>query len=135
MCNLFLADGPIVSVAGKNGRVLEEHLVRRPGTQVGTPLAILIDRSSASAAEIVAGALHDRHRARLFGTRTYGKGSVQSMIDLSDGSGLKLTVARYRTPSGATLEGRGVEPDQVIAEPPTEGRDPVLDAARAWLER
>jgi carboxyl-terminal processing protease len=136
ICDLFLADGPIVSAAGRGGRILERHFAREPGTQPDYRLAILIDGGSASAAEIVAGALHDRGRARLFGGRSYGKGSVQSIIDLSDGSGLKLTIARYLTPSGVTIDGTGIEPDITVdARSDVAGQDPALEAARAWLQQ
>ena len=136
ICDLFLSDGPIVSAAGRGGRILERHYAREPGTQPNYPLAILIDEGSASASEIVAGALHDRGRARLFGRRSYGKGSVQSIIDLSDGSGLKLTIARYLTPSGVTIDGRGIEPDvSVETKTDAEGSDAALDAAQKWLPR
>ncbi|MEZ4272570.1 MAG: S41 family peptidase [Myxococcota bacterium] len=131
VCDLFLDGGPIVSALGRGGRLLEEH-VARPGLRHGKfPLAVLVDRGSASAAEIVAGALQDRQRARLFGQRTYGKGSVQTIIDLTDGSGLKLTVARYITPGGRQLEGHGIEPDEVIL--PKDDEDVVLQRAQRWL--
>ncbi len=137
MCDLFLADGAIVSAVGRGGRIIERHQAHASGTQPAYPLAILIDRSSASAAEVVAGALSDRGRARLFGERSYGKGSVQSIIDLSDGSGLKLTVARYYTPSGRQIDGHGVEPDEKVATDAgsQSARDVVLEAAVHWLQR
>ncbi|OGQ90172.1 MAG: hypothetical protein A2289_19940 [Deltaproteobacteria bacterium RIFOXYA12_FULL_58_15] len=129
--DLFLSEGPIVSVTGKSGRVIEQHAAHERGTQPNYPIAILIDNGSASAAEIVAGALHDRGRARLFGERSYGKGSVQSILDLSDGSGLKLTVARYFTPSGQQIDSKGIEPDDAV--PAQQNSDTVLDAALDWL--
>jgi carboxyl-terminal processing protease len=131
--DVFLDDGPIVSASGKGGRIIERHTAHKNGTQADYPIAVLIDGGSASAAEIVAGALHDRGRARLFGTRSYGKGSVQSILDLSDGSGLKLTVARYITPSGARIDGLGIDPDQEVEF--VEGEDAPLEAAREWLKR
>lgn len=133
VADLFLATGPIVSATGKGGRIIERHMAHENGTQANYPLAVLIDGGSASAAEIVAGALHDRGRARLFGERSYGKGSVQSILDLSDGSGLKLTVARYITPSGARIEGHGLEPDEPVEM--GEKGDAPLAAALAWLPR
>jgi carboxyl-terminal processing protease len=72
---------------------------------------VLINELSASAAEIVAGALRDHHRATLVGDRSFGKGSVQNIIDLPGGSALKLTIARYYTPSGESIQARGIEPD------------------------
>lgn len=134
ICDLFLRDGPIVTAIGKGGRVIDRQEAHERGTEPGYPVAILVDGGSASAAEIVAAALHDRGRARLFGNRTYGKGSVQSILDLSDGSGLKLTVARYVTPAGFQIDGRGVVPDQVIdVEGEGENEDRALDAATAWI--
>ncbi|MBI3180417.1 MAG: hypothetical protein HYZ27_12195, partial [Deltaproteobacteria bacterium] len=132
VCDLFLEDGLIVTAIGKGGRVLDRQEARRRGTEPNYKIAILVDPHTASAAEIVAGALRDRGRARLFGARTYGKGSVQSMLDLSDGSGLKLTIARYLTPSGAVIDGQGVAPDETV--PPGDGEsDTVLAAALAWV--
>jgi carboxyl-terminal processing protease len=133
VCDLFLRDGPIVTAMGRGGRTVEKYRARRHAAAPSLPLAVLVDEGSASAAEIVAGALQDRDRARLFGTRTYGKGSVQSIVDLSDGSGLKLTVARYATPRGRRIEGSGIEPD-VTAQPSADAEtDAALAAAVAWL--
>jgi carboxyl-terminal processing protease len=79
------------------------------------PLVVLVDGGTASAAEVVAGALQDRGRAVLVGSRTFGKGTVQEPRTLADGSALELTVARYRTPSGRSLEGAGLVPDIEVA--------------------
>ena len=144
MVDLFLRDGPIVTAIGRGGRVVEHYEAHNQGTKFDVPLAILIDHGSASAAEIVAGSLADRGRARLFGTTSYGKGSVQSVLDLADGSGLKLTVARYYTPSGRQIDRHGITPAEVIevdkAVATTHGighdvspDDPVLAAALTWL--
>lgn len=134
VCDLFLRSGPIVAAIGKGGRVIERHEAHERGTEPGYPVAVLLDGGSASAAEIVAAALHDRGRARLFGGRSYGKGSVQSILDLSDGSGLKLTVARYVTPAGFQIDGQGVTPDHVVdAEGEEENEDRALEAATAWI--
>lgn len=132
VCDLFLNDGPIVLVTGRGGQVLEKHQARGPRTQPAYKIAILVDGGSASAAEVVAGALHDRGRARLFGERTYGKGSVQSILDLSDGSGLKLTVAKYQTPSGHPIDGHGIIPDEIVAF--SEQKDLALERASRWLQ-
>ena len=78
------------------------------------PLAVLINRGSASGSEIVAGALKDHDRAELIGQRSYGKGSVQSVVPLGTGSALKLTTAHYLTPHGTTINGRGIDPDFVV---------------------
>jgi C-terminal peptidase prc len=81
---------------------------------VGVPIICLVDQGTASAAEILAAALHDHGRARLVGLPTYGKGTVQTFYDLDDGSGLKLTTARYLTPKGNSLESKGISPDQRV---------------------
>ena len=133
VCDLFLADGPIVTAVGRGGRIIGRQTAKQPGTQPNYKIAVLIDGGSASASEIVAGALHDRGRARLFGNKSYGKGSVQSIFDLVDGSGLKLTVARYITPSGAHIDGKGIMPDVVVLDPHAKA-DVALAAALRWLE-
>ena len=79
------------------------------------PIVVLVDGGSASGSEIVAGALRDHGRATLMGERTFGKGSVQTVIPLRDGQALKLTTSRYYTPSGTSIHERGLEPDIVIA--------------------
>lgn len=131
VCDLFLSEGPIVSVVGRAGRDVEKHVAHRERTQRRFPIAVLIDDGSASAAEIVAGCLKDRNRARLFGSKSYGKGSVQSILDLSDGSGLKLTIARYLTPSGVPIDGHGIEPHRSF--PPDDLLTP-LHTATQWLK-
>jgi len=83
----------------------------------GVPIAVLVNGGSASAAEIVAGALRDNGRARLIGQKTFGKGSVQTVLPLEDGQALKLTTSRYFTPSGASINGKGILPDVVLPEP------------------
>lgn len=112
----FLIEGTIVSTRGRDGVVLSEASARAPGTRPDWPMVVLVDYFSASAAEIVAGALRDHRRALVVGTRTWGKGSVQNVIDLPDGSALKLTVARYYTPSGDSIQAVGIEPDVVVEQ-------------------
>jgi carboxyl-terminal processing protease len=131
LADYFLKQGPIVTAVGRGGRVIERYEAHDQGHEPDYPVAVLIDRGSASAAEVLAGSLADRGRARLFGTTSYGKGSVQSVLDLADGSGLKLTVARYYTPSGRQIDGHGIKPDQVVE--PVGGSDAPLDAATVWL--
>jgi carboxyl-terminal processing protease len=108
-------DGGLI-VRGK-GRVDEARFARyaQPGDLIeGAPLTVLVNGGSASASEIVAGALKDHHRARLVGERTYGKGSVQTVMPLSEGSAIKLTTSRYLTPSGASISGKGIVPDVIV---------------------
>ena len=93
---------------------IEEQSAHPAGTWTGFPILCLVDPQSASAAEILAGALQDHRRAVMIGLPTYGKGSVQTFFDLEDGSGLKLTTARYYTPSGRSLEGKGITPDILV---------------------
>lgn len=112
----FLSEGVIVSTRGRNGVLLRENRASGPGTRPDWPLVVLVNGYSASASEIVAGALHDQHRAVLVGTRTFGKGSVQNIIDMPDGSALKLTTALYYTPNGTSIQARGIEPDVVIQQ-------------------
>jgi carboxyl-terminal processing protease len=114
----FLRDGVIVSTAGRGGRQVEVERAHEKDTEPGYPMAILVNRGSASASEIVAGALQDHGRATVVGSRTFGKGSVQQVFDLADGSGLKLTVARYHTPKHRTIQDRGIEPDLAVADRP-----------------
>jgi len=108
----------IVSTRGRAGRSLTEEKSKDPGTEPDYPMVVLVNAGSASASEVVAGALQDHGRATVLGTQTFGKGSVQTVIELEDGSGLKLTIARYYTPKGRSIQERGIEPD---FEVPVEG--------------
>jgi carboxyl-terminal processing protease len=113
VASVVLDGGPVVSYErrGKPVRTLEAA----PGGNLSTPLVVLVNASTASAAEVVAAALQDRNRAVVVGSQTFGKGSVQEPSRLSDGSALELTVGRYLTPAGRSVEGVGVEPDVVVA--------------------
>ena len=110
----FLDSGTIVTIHGRKGSV-ETQVAHAGGGAVGVPVIALVDQGTASAAEILAAALHDHGRAKLVGTRTYGKGTVQTFFDLEDGSGLKLTTARYHTPNGNSLESKGLTPDVPVS--------------------
>jgi len=127
VADIFLDKGVIVSVEGRNTLVAERSMARKENTWASIPLALLMNGGSASAAEVVAGALQDSSRALIVGSRSYGKGSVQNIIDLEDGSGLKLTVARYFTPKHRSIHGVGIEPDMPVADP-RELLMPVEDA-------
>jgi carboxyl-terminal processing protease len=109
----FLESGTIVTIRGRKGSV-ETQTAHKGGVGVGVPITILVDQGTASASEILAAALRDHGRATLVGQPTYGKGTVQTFYDLDDGSGLKLTTARYLTPKGNFLESKGLIPDVAV---------------------
>jgi carboxyl-terminal processing protease len=115
MADGFLDEGDIVSTRGRNS-AMHMQFSASPGQWIGDiPLALLVDRGTASASEVLAGALQDNDRAIIVGERTFGKGSVQSVLPLRNGSGIKLTTARYYTPSGASIQASGIQPDVVVA--------------------
>ena len=114
--DLFLDKGIIVSTIGRNPKDKEVIYAKKEGTYPNFPLIVLINEYSASASEIVAGALQDNKRALIMGQTSFGKGSVQSVVKLGDGSALKLTVARYYTPSGRSIQSVGIKPDVVIED-------------------
>lgn len=114
--DMFLKDGTIVSTIGRDKKDKEVAVATRKGQFTQFPIVILVNEYTASASEIVSGALQDNKRALIVGQRTFGKGSVQSVIKLGDGSGLKLTVARYYTPSGVSIQAEGIHPDIEIED-------------------
>jgi len=114
VADTFLAEGVIVSGTGRVRQAQFEQTASPGDVLEGVPLVVLVNATSASAAEIVAGALQDHGRARIVGERTYGKGSVQTVMPLGEGSAIKLTTSRYLTPSGRSINGSGIEPDVVI---------------------
>ncbi|MDX8336475.1 MULTISPECIES: S41 family peptidase [Cetobacterium] len=112
--SMFIPEGKIVSTKGKTG---EEEIAYREGKYFGDfPLIVLINEGSASASEIVSGAIKDYKRGTLIGEKSFGKGSVQTLLPLPDGDGIKLTIAKYYTPSGVSIHGKGIEPDILVEE-------------------
>ncbi|MEC8310448.1 MAG: S41 family peptidase, partial [Pseudomonadota bacterium] len=107
----FLEEGEIVSTRGRDADGGSHVYAKAGDIARGLPMVILINSGSASASEIVAGALKDHKRAVILGTRSFGKGSVQSVIPISNTSAIRLTTARYYTPSGVSIQGRGIVPD------------------------
>ena len=110
----FLSEGMIVYIQGKSELNRRDFFAKKEASDVDVPMVVLINAGSASASEIVAGALQDHSRALLLGEPTFGKGSVQQIIPLSDGAGIKLTTALYYTPNGRSIQAEGIEPDLLM---------------------
>ena len=123
--------GPVVSIKDRNGNTFVEESDLE---KVKYPLAVLVDHGSASAAEIVAGAVQDTGAGKLFGVQTFGKGSVQSVYKLSENTGLKLTTAKYYTPSGRSIHGTGIKPDVEVELDLNGMKDNQLEAAENYLK-
>jgi carboxyl-terminal processing protease len=111
--DLFLRSGTIVSTRGRTSES-EIRVAHNDDANIDTPIIILINKGSASASEIVSAALQDNKRAKIMGTQSFGKGSVQTVIDLGEDTGVKLTVAKYYSPLGHIIDGKGVTPDFVV---------------------
>ncbi len=133
--NLFIDKGVIVTTMDRNKKEKKVVTANAENTLPSFPLIVLIDEYSASASEIVAGALQDQKRAIIMGQRSFGKGSVQSVVRLGDGSGLKLTVARYYTPSGRSIQAAGISPDVVVENVNPETLEKALIKTKARRER
>lgn len=132
VAGMLVPKGPIVSVVDKNGNKYEE---KSSLEKVKYPLAVLVDHGSASASEIVAGAIKDTKSGRLFGVKTFGKGSVQTVYRLDSGTAVKITVAKYYTPSGVSIHNVGIEPDEKVELPENATSDVQLKAAEAYLRQ
>jgi len=145
--NLFLEKGNIVSVKGRIRRNTQEFKAHPNAVKRSYPIVVLINRGSASGAEIVASALQENNRAIVLGETSFGKGSIQSVEGIGGGYGIKITIARYYTPKGNLIQGRGVVPDvymsnkiigklrKVIWDEPGLTDDPVIDIALLAMER
>ena len=132
--DLFLDRGPIIGVVGRGNAMLERPMASRRRSVSRAPLVVLVNESTASAAEVLAAALQDHKRAVLVGAKTFGKGSVQTFYDLRDGSGIKITTARYVSPAGRVIDGAGLLPDREVPEFQPDvvvaGREPVSRSVR-----
>ena len=126
--DIFLERGEIVSTRGRETRDIKRYRAKKTDRTNGKPLVVIIDGGSASASEIVAGALQDHRRAIIIGTQSFGKGSVQTIIPFqisnsNDLTGIRLTTARYYTPSGESIQGKGITPDMIIEQGEFESYD------------
>lgn len=134
IADLFLEKGMIVSTRGR-GEPEQRYQALAPAVYPAVRVAVLMNHYSASAAEVLAGALQDNRRAIIMGETSYGKGSVQKLWPIADGRAIKMTVARYYTPSGRLIEGKGIQPDIKIDDTPiTNGVDSTLEYALQALQ-
>jgi carboxyl-terminal processing protease len=136
VCEKFLPRGQlIVSTEGRNASQNSKHRAAGRGDELhGMPIVVLVNLGSASASEIVSGCLQDLHRAIILGEKTFGKGSVQSIIPLDDGSALRLTTAKYYTPSHKVIHQVGITPNIVVPTTEEEDRDIRLELTPGGLE-
>jgi carboxyl-terminal processing protease len=124
--DLFIDEGVIVSTQGRLEDQNDVYYAHASGSVFSFPMVVLVNEGTASAAEIVAGALQDHRRALILGTQTFGKGSVQTIIPMANGAGLRLTTARYYTPNGISIQAKGITPDIiVVSEYPEEEPSPI----------
>lgn len=132
VAGMLVPKGPIVSLVYKNG---DKYVEQSSLEKVKYPLAVLVDHGTASAAEIVAGAVKDTKAGRIFGVKTFGKGSVQGVYRIDQNTALKITTAKYYTPSGVSIHNVGIEPDVTVELPDTATVDLQLQAAEAYLRQ
>lgn len=136
LSNLWLPSGKIILEEKRDDEVIKVYKARGGAVLEDVPTVVLIDEGSASASEITAGALKDNGAATIVGTKSYGKGSVQELVNLRDGGVLKVTIARWFTPEGRNIDKEGIEPDQkveITEDDIKAGRDPQKDAALSKL--
>lgn len=133
VADVFLDGGLVVGMKGRVERA-NDTLFARAGVKTALPLVVLINEGSASASEIVAGALRDRSHVLLVGKKSFGKGSVQTLFNLPDGSGVYVTIARYHTPNGTNIDHNGLEPDVEVDGEMTRERDKDVQLRRAVEE-
>ncbi len=136
LCDMFIDKGLILNVKGRSEQTLKEYFAREGMEILTDRVAVIVNRGSASASEVLAAALKDNGRAKIVGTRTFGKGSVQSVIEFSGETGVKITTARLFTPKGILIDGKGIEPD-VFVEGVDKGSasDPQLARALETVKR
>ncbi len=128
VADTFIDHGEIVSTRGRHADEIQRFSARAGDLTNGKPLIVLINGGSASASEIVAGALQDHRRATLIGTRSFGKGSVQTIIPIGRAGAIRLTTARYYTPSGRSIQAKGIEPDiEVLPDVPKDLLDQGIE--------
>lgn len=135
LVSMFQETGTVVTVQAR-GKEAEVHNVSGKTLLPDTPMVVLINGGSASAAEIAAGALQDNKRAKIIGVQSFGKGTVQEILELAGGSSLRVTIAKWLTPSGNDISKKGITPDIVVDRTVEEykaDKDPQMDAAAAWL--
>lgn len=138
LSNIWLPKGKTILEEKRDGKVIKSYAASGNPILAGIPTVVLVDGGSASASEIVAGALRDNNAATIIGVKTFGKGSVQELRQLNDGGVLKVTIARWFTPAGRNIDKEGIEPDQKVEfkdEDVAASRDPQKDAALAKLRQ
>ncbi len=135
--NMFIQKGKIVSIVGRNGYHYD-IMAQDNNVNIDKPVILLVDGASASASEIFSGAMKDYHKAKLLGTKTYGKGMVQKIIPMPNETGLNLTIAKYLTPKGKDINKQGINPDiemPIKRADILQKKDPQLDAAKDMMEK